>query len=87
MQPTPSRLCVRGANMSHSSLQGTQPCTADDILGLLRTSMTNANHSLDIEIEGYLLDSQTGTSSLVFWQVCLFLLWCNLNDGLLLQAS
>jgi hypothetical protein len=87
MQPTPSQLRVRGANPSHSSLQGTQPHTADDILGLSRTSMANTDHSLDIEIEGYLLDLQTGTSSLVFWQVRLFLLWCNLNDGLLLRVS
>ena len=68
MQPTPSRLRVRGANHG----DGTQARTADDILGLSRSAMTNANHSLDTEIEGYLLDSQTGTSSLMFWQVCFF---------------
>lgn len=62
-QPTPRRLRVRG----------TQARSADDILGLSRSTTTNMNRSLDMEIEAYLLDPQTGTGSLMFWQVCLFL--------------
>lgn len=43
---------------------------ADDVLGL---NFADDDHvqsqSLEAEVEAYLLDSQRGTSSLVYWQV------------------
>jgi len=52
-----------------------QARTADEILGL-SFATSNLNRGLDLEIDAYILDSQTGTSSLAFWQVRLVL--CNL---------
>ena len=46
--------------------------TADEILGLSRPPTTTA--SLDDEINRYLSDQQTGTSSIAYWQVSFFLL-------------
>ena len=45
--------------------------TADEILGFARPVQTTRDleNSLDSEIEAYLLDPNTGTSSIVFWQV------------------
>lgn len=42
---------------------------ADDILGLNFADDCVQSQGLEAEVEAYLLDSQTGTSSLVYWQV------------------
>ena len=47
--------------------------TADEILGFARPAATrNLENGLDSEIESYLLDTNVGTSSLMFWQVWQF---------------
>jgi len=47
--------------------------TADEILGFARPTVTRTlENGLDSEIESYLLDTNVGTSSLMFWQVWQF---------------
>ena len=43
---------------------------ASRILGLSRPRRRTASHSLEHEVETYLLDLQEGTSILNYWQVC-----------------
>jgi len=44
--------------------------TADEILGFARPTATHPlENGLDGEIEAYLLDTNVGTSSIMFWQV------------------
>jgi hypothetical protein len=43
---------------------------ASKILGLGRPRRRTGNHSLEHEVETYLLDLQEGTSVLNYWQVC-----------------
>ena len=61
-------LCSRTNHLGHLAIPRQ---TADEILGFVRpVQMThNVKNSLDSEIDAYLLDPNTGTSSMVFWQV------------------
>jgi hypothetical protein len=47
--------------------------TARDILGLNKPRVRNFDRSLEIEVDLYLNDPETGTSSLMYWQVNSFL--------------